>query len=149
MESTTVQDAAILGPLEMGSVNVRVHVCVQSHPFVKKRARRYTVIHRTGQEHFDPYLSLSEAILTGRWGLLTGITCVCVYNPIPLLRSGQDHHHPPYRVTMHTLLSESIVSFAPDTHKHSSLGSQTIRGEKHPNTSYKQTTQFLSLWWKK
>ena len=78
MESPTVQDAAILGTLEVGTVNVRVHVCVQSPPFVKKRARRYTVIHRTGQEHFDPYLSLSEAIMTGRWGLLTGITCVCV-----------------------------------------------------------------------
>ena len=44
MESTTVQDAAILGTLEMGTVNVRVHVCVlnKSHPSVKKRPRCYT-----------------------------------------------------------------------------------------------------------
>ena len=62
---------------------------------------------------------------------------------------------------MHTLPSESFTAkgrkpcaHSPlfhllQTHTHSSLGSQTVRGEKHQNTTHTQTTQFLSLWQKK
>ena len=57
-----MQDVAILGPLEIGTV--RVHVCVlnKSHLSVKKRARRYTpsstVQGRSVSTHTSPYQKL-------------------------------------------------------------------------------------------